>query len=817
MSARSPNSFKEFNPKLFEPATFLDRGVNIPFTSPLLFGARARPKGDGSGLEVIIANPSGGDGVYIFPWIAIPQICTPTLHDRRLWQLLRNETSLTPRSVQDAAETAAIEGLAGRGAAAAKQEARLVREARRKRINFALLLDLIKRTEGPNSQSPPPELDDPRQLMVRSQRAVARSAAQLCTTTEAVAAALEELSKAFDGFGLPQDNQAAPARHLLAELGKTTQSVASWREDCPDDTTSATTNLVLHSLELTLACAAQAVEEFDALIGDTMAALNAWQNDSQDVSQRLTRIDWLLDGWDTIIGIWKATPIQERSNAIMEMALLAPILPKEVSGWNGIDTDLSKERRTVRIVQQFEDWRSGRVVDMIARNEELAYSPRQPQVSRSSTRSKGSTLGLKKDAFAASSAKPSHTSTPSVSRAKNQLTETRHLIHALAAASDMALTNVVEILDSLPDRLEADRLLDAARPRLRQLRPVRRLHFTRLLFLPLDGAIADNAEWRRDDWRLPRAALPCIAEALRSAMGQEAQQIDAILKGKTFQDIGAVDRIGCDLWAKAASLAASLKPGPRWTTSGMREEDFSPLVALSEGVWRHASGLWSAIKLAGWGPPDEAVRNALTPIVAESSTSFAMGLATLLQKATSPGLVAMTASGLSSQAASITDAALDDWLARARVTLPGEDLVAAASLVEAFGRAFQDLQNAPPTRNPRRSERLVQLRQEAEISCRLAYEEGLEAEILRRLPLLATSATPEQIIALEGQARALRRIELMGRRYGIDHGYDGAAKRIGAALHATKQSSTPMGLTKLDLARIGEILLGPEAALDFLT
>lgn len=817
MNARTPNSFKQFNPKLFEPATFVDRGVNLPFTTPLLFGARARPQEDGSGLEVIIANPSGGDGVYIFPWAAIPQICTPTLHDRRLWQLLRDETSLTPRSVQDAAETAALEGLAGRGAAAAVQEARAARDARRKRINFGLLLNLIKRTEGPNPGSPPPELDDPRQLMVRSQRAVARSAAQLHTTTEAVAAALEELSKAFNGFGLPQDNQPAPARHLLAELEKTTRSVASWREDSPDDTTSATTNLVLHSLELTVQCAAQAVEEFDVLISDTIAALDAWQKDCEDVSQRLTRLDWLLDGWDTIIGIWDAAPIQEKTNAIMEMALLAPILPKEVTGWSGIDTDLSKERRTARIVQQFEDWRSGRVVDMIARNEELAHSRRQPQSKRITARSKSAPSGFKQGASVPSSAHASHSAAQSVARGKNQLAETRHLIHALAAASDMALTNVVEILDRLPDRLEADRLLDAARPRLRQIRPVRSLQFTRLLFLPLDGAIADNAEWKRDDWRLPRAALPGIAEALRSAIGQEIQQMDASLVGKTFQDTGAVDRIGCDLWSKAASLAANLKPGPRWANSGMRQEDFAPLVALAAGVWRHAPGIWSAIKLAGWGPPDEAVRNALMPMAAESATSFAMGLATLLQKATSPGQVALTASGLSSQAASIADAALDDWLARARVTLPGEDLVAAASLAESFGRAFQDLDNAPPTRNPRRSERLVQLRQEAEVTCRLAYEDGLDAEILRKLPVLASSATPDQIIAIESQARALRRIELIGRRYGIDHGYDGAAKRIGAALHATKQLLTPMGLTKLDLARLGEILLGPEAALDLLT
>ena len=148
--------------------------------------------------------------------------------------------------------------------------------------------------------------------------------------------------------------------------------------------------------------------------------------------------------------------------------------------------------------------------------------------------------------------------------------------------------------------------------------------------------------------------------------------------------------------------------------------------------------------------------------------------------------------------------------------LPSEDLPAAATLAESFGRAFQDLENAPPTRNPRRAERLVQIRQEAEAACRQAYEEGLQAEVLQQLSLLGPSATSEQIQALESRARALRRIELIGRRYGIDHGYDGAARRIVEALTTAKQSLAPAGLTNLDLARLAEILLGPEAALDVL-
>jgi hypothetical protein len=186
-------------------------------------------------------------------------------------------------------------------------------------------------------------------------------------------------------------------------------------------------------------------------------------------------------------------------------------------------------------------------------------------------------------------------------------------------------------------------------------------------------------------------------------------------------------------------------------------------------------------------------------------------------KATSPGQVAREAARLSDRANSIADAAVDDWLQKARVQLPGGDLIAAASFAESFGRAFQDLENAPPTRNPRRGARLVQLRQEAEITCRLAYEEGLETQILGQLQSLCSAATPEHILAVESQARALMRIETIGRRYGLDHGYDGAVQRISAALEAAKRGLEPAGMTRLDLARLAEILLGPEVALKFLS
>ena len=815
-----PNrKLRDFDSRRYEPATFLDRGVTIPFTTPILMGARARPSEDRDGLEVIIANPSGGSGVYILPWVAIPQICSPTLHDRRLWYLLRDVKALSPRIVREAVEAAALEGLAGREASEAVRQARIAREAREKRINFALLLNLIKHVERPNEALPSPSMDDPRELKMRSQRAVLQSAQQLSMTTEAVASALEELSKAFNGFGLADEKEPAPSRDLIQELHRLASGISAWRDEFPEAAGATTASLLQETLEHTMNCASQSVEDFDLMLGDTFAAIKAWQQDRNELHQRLTRLDWLLDGWDVIVGIWNTSSQTERENAIMEMAVLAPILPKEITGWFGIDVDWARPHRNQRIVQQFEDWRSGRVLDMIARNENLIHFQGKSRNRLMELQRKAAKLrpnaGNQISPASATGASPAPASSGKPI-GKNKLAETRHLVHALASASDMALASVVEILDRLPDRLEADRLLDGARPRLRQIRPVRSLQFTRLLFLPLDGAIVDNKEWRRGAAQLPRSALPGIAEALRLSMGTEAERLEGTFPGKSFQDFGAVDRAGRALWAAAEAHAPNLQPGPRWEGTGLRTEDFEALVRMAAHVWRHASGLWAAIKMAGWGPPEEAVKAALAPLAQEDTDAFAMGLATIMQKATSPGLVAAAAAGLSARATAIADAAVDEWLAGARVALPAEGLAMAASFAESFGYAFRDLENAPPTSNPRRGEKLVKLRQDAAETCRLAFEEGLDAEILRTLPLLCSSATSEQISALEAQARALRRIELVGRKYGIDHGYEGAARRIGAAINEAKLKLEPGGMTRLDLTRLAEILLGPEAALDVL-
>jgi hypothetical protein len=73
--------------------------------------------------------------------------------------------------------------------------------------------------------------------------------------------------------------------------------------------------------------------------------------------------------------------------------------------------------------------------------------------------------------------------------------EFRTLQRELAAAQDHQIARVLQIVDGLESRTEADHLISALRKRLAELRPMRKLNFDRLLFAPLDPLIVNAPDW----------------------------------------------------------------------------------------------------------------------------------------------------------------------------------------------------------------------------------------------------------------------------------------------------------------------------------
>ena len=366
----------------YAPSTFLERGVVVPFTTPLLAGARVRP-GERDRLELIVGNPSGARGVYILPWEGVFAICVPTVHDRLLNARVQGLRGVTPPAIRRLSLDAAQEGLAGRAAAAAAEAARLAEARLRTLTNFELLLMLVRQVSG--AASPPADsatggAAGGAALEAQARRAVARVAPGLRRTPEAVATMLEELAELFAplGVGAGAARARVPA-HISALLAMRAGIAAALGEQTPGGETrggAATGNpdadLVMATADLTIACARATTADAMALLLDLPGLLRGWADAPDPIAARVARPDWLLDGWERICLLWQDDPAP-RDSVFAELADLVPATPREAADWVSLPVESSAGAlRHRRKVQRNEDWRTGASVqDLIARNEML--------------------------------------------------------------------------------------------------------------------------------------------------------------------------------------------------------------------------------------------------------------------------------------------------------------------------------------------------------------------------------------------------------------------------------------------------------------
>jgi hypothetical protein len=391
--------------------------------------------------------------------------------------------------------------------------------------------------------------------------------------------------------------------------------------------------------------------------------------------------------------------------------------------------------------------------------------------------------------------------------------EHRRLTHAVASASDDQLARVVAMFDGMADRREADRLLDAARPRLRRLRPPRPIAFTRLLFLPLDGVIVEARGWKRTDGSLPRSALVALADAVRVAIGAEASAIEACFTGHSFADLSAVDAAGRRLWRAAAGVAGALSPTPAWDGSGLAEADFRHCVSLACGIWRHADPLWTALLAAREGPPEPLVQAALAAAAAEPPMVIEAMVATILTKAAKPGSVAAAAAAARVGPAGAAERVLDRWIEECRPDLSVSDPKGAAQLAEEFAEALEDLESSPAGQRPERRQRVAALRRQVSEACRAAFADSTTHHLIAPLSTSSTGLDDANMAAMEATARSLRRLEHAGRALGGASAYGATLRQVIDAFGALRDKP---GTNLADLARLTEILAGPEAALRLL-
>ena len=323
----------------WQPLTFHDRGVVVPFTTPALTAARLRVAERG-GFELVLPEVAGPGSVGILARERVGTLCSPTLFDRRLGARLTALARLTPAAVRQAVCAEAAEGLAGPEA----QEAALAaRDAAAAEIEQAQTDLLVQWRAGAEGAAPPP----------------------------AVASALADLAALLGPVGVGVG--AATAR-----LGRSLALVAALPDQMPErlragqGAGAAEVAAIVGAAAQVSTAATAALAAARALAKDAASLLRRWTSAPGEIADAIGRAEWLLDGWPWLCRLAAGADERIGRTALLaELAALMPPLPREAAA--SVPAPPRPELApSVRDLLRGADWRSGVTPqDLIARNERL--------------------------------------------------------------------------------------------------------------------------------------------------------------------------------------------------------------------------------------------------------------------------------------------------------------------------------------------------------------------------------------------------------------------------------------------------------------
>jgi len=352
------------------PTTFLERGVAVPFTSPMLAGARVRPA-DRGGIEVIVPNPSGGRGVYILPWSGISNLCRPTVHDSCLYLQITERQGVTPGSIRACARAVATQGLAGQAAAVAAAVAQAGETRDMLATNFLLMVAAVRQVDPSGVVDEAEVTGRHPALQRRAKHSLEYIAPRLGRSSAAVFSDLEQLAVVLTPIGLDQQDPPARVPRLLAAIGRFRTTAAQWAIVNPDES-GAQAGVAAKIADATITCAEATLADARASARDIAELLKEWVATPEPVARRLARTEWLVDGWEQICALWEnATTNAARRAALRDISLMVPVLPLEVASWLDRRVYTEATRNLPMMVPANIDWRTALHFERVARNEHL--------------------------------------------------------------------------------------------------------------------------------------------------------------------------------------------------------------------------------------------------------------------------------------------------------------------------------------------------------------------------------------------------------------------------------------------------------------
>jgi hypothetical protein len=353
------------------PMTFRGRGVAAPFTTPLLVGTRVRQARPGD-IELVVSSPSGGRGIYILNWPGVRALCNPTVHDTVLFRRCSQLPAITPALIRDTALEVALAGHAGPEAAAAAETAMTRDRARAMLANVLVVTGLLEQVD-PDGRKIPPAAQWTEDLDWHA-RAVLHRIAPSCGRPPAqLAEGLMAIGAMFAPVGVASDDREARIPRLLIRLEETLADLSCWLDADPANDVGGLGMAITAAMRRACDSGAVVLASTRSVLADRLALLKRWMANAGDIRASVMRCDWLLDGWERVSLLWLSASSEPlRRAALLEMAPLVPVLPREVVEWTDTPIPPESMNQACRVTSKQDAWRTGgSAFALIERNEKL--------------------------------------------------------------------------------------------------------------------------------------------------------------------------------------------------------------------------------------------------------------------------------------------------------------------------------------------------------------------------------------------------------------------------------------------------------------
>lgn len=340
----------------FWPLTFGERGVLVPFTTPLLAAGRVRG-GEIKKAEILMPGLSGGKGTYVIPWKSVPEMFKLTLHDRALHEAICEGPDLSPRQIRVAVLRVARMGLAGRDACAAAR-VQLQRDDNLELVaRFFLTLRVVERMATGGATLTLAELGSTAGQQ-KARKILVAIAQSLGWTYDVLHEHLEVWSKAVAQAGLAEMPAEAPPRRLITRLKPLGEQFIEWGKGETEDQVDGAADAKLaagFAIE-TSRLATEFAADIDVTVKQPAEALRIWDEMILNTENTVHKLLWLLDGWEQVVKLWDQAagrPRDEQRSALKDVVRHLPIVPRDElpptsqDVWSGLVNDLRKQIKPI--------------------------------------------------------------------------------------------------------------------------------------------------------------------------------------------------------------------------------------------------------------------------------------------------------------------------------------------------------------------------------------------------------------------------------------------------------------------------------------